>query len=62
MGDWEAEGRGLLRGEEVCGLGGKVAGVDEEISVQKRDVDVLGEKLARRERLMGRLREEGVID
>lgn len=56
------EERVLEKGHEVCSLGVKVAGVDEEISVQKRDVDPVGEKVARWERIIGRLRKEGVFD
>ena len=56
------EERVLEKGDEVCRLCVKVAGVDEEISVQKRDVDAVGEKIARWERMMARLGEEGVFD
>jgi len=51
-----------LQGEEVCRLCVKVAGVDEEVSVQNKGLEMLSTKLARRERIVGRLREEGFFD
>lgn len=51
----------LENGDEVARLKIKVAGVEEEMGVQKRELDGLGESVTR-ERLMARLREEGVFD
>jgi len=56
------EERVLEKGDEVCRLGAKVAGVEEEISVRKKELEALGEKIARWERMMARLGEEGVFD
>jgi len=52
----------FLQGKEVCRLGVEVAGLDEEIRVQNKGLEMLSTKLARRERIVGRLREEGFFD